>query len=276
MRLRLLSDLHLCFMGDRGKSFIQSLNPDGVDVLCLAGDVMDMHVGFYDTLKLFSDQFRCPIVFVHGNHSFYNSNREVVVNSTLDAVSKIQGVHWLDCSSVTINGQRFLGTPLWYRRSRPPSNILSTEEEWQEGFIREYNTVTKQVYVSRWSDFRWIEDLSSWVYDQNSRALSFLLDNMSENDVVISHMLPSRLCVDVKYERSITNAWFVYDVEPLIVDRKPLVWCFGHTHTSHDFDLGNTRMVCNPLGYITAGEVNVSFDENKTIEVLPRKNNDNA
>jgi hypothetical protein len=31
-------------------------------------------------------------------------------------------------------------------------------------------------------------------------------------------------------------------------------WIFGHTHTKKILDLGNVRLMCNPLGYI--GESN--------------------
>ena len=52
----------------------------------------------------------------------------------------------------------------------------------------------------------------------------------------------------------------------LIEERKPALWVHGHTHTSFNYTIGPTRVVCNPLGYQTAGELNVNFDENLTVE----------
>ena len=39
MRLQLLSDLHFEFHRDGGRSFVDSLDPGGIDVLVLAGDI---------------------------------------------------------------------------------------------------------------------------------------------------------------------------------------------------------------------------------------------
>ena len=64
MRVRVYSDIHVEFMADMGNSFIKSLNPEGVDVLCLAGDICNMSVGFFDTLKLFREQFKCPNMII--------------------------------------------------------------------------------------------------------------------------------------------------------------------------------------------------------------------
>jgi Icc-related predicted phosphoesterase len=34
---------------------------------------------------------------------------------------------------------------------------------------------------------------------------------------------------------------------------RPALWLHGHTHGSCDYKLGDTRVVCNPMGY--PGEV---------------------
>jgi predicted phosphodiesterase len=39
MHIQLLSDLHFEFHADHGQSFVESLDPRGVDVLVLAGDI---------------------------------------------------------------------------------------------------------------------------------------------------------------------------------------------------------------------------------------------
>jgi hypothetical protein len=44
-------------------------------------------------------------------------------------------------------------------------------------------------------------------------------------------------------------------------------WLFGHTHDAMDFQLGSTRLVCNPHGYYNALNDGVGFDPFKTIVV---------
>jgi Icc-related predicted phosphoesterase len=103
------------------------------------------------------------------------------------------------------------------------------------------------------------------VYDENERAIRFLDENLREGDVVVSHYLPSRQSVPVRFERSLSNDWFVCNVEAFILERKPALWIHGHTHDSVDYRIGSTRVVCNPLGY--AGKENDAFDDTLLVEV---------
>ena len=272
MRIRPLSDLHLEFHRDKGEAFIKSLDPKGVDLLVLAGDIAKMSVGFYRVLSMFRKQFDCPIVYVHGNHDFWGSSRAEVLQATRDSVSHLRGVHWLDCESVEIEGHRILGAPLWYGRSRPPPGMMSTDEEWARGIRRFYHPGAKCKIVSTWPDFEEIQGFGDWVYEENARAQKFFLDNLREGDIAVTHMLPSRQCVQPKFERSTTNCFFVSDMTPLIEDRKPALWLHGHTHESVDFRLGATRIVCNPFGYAPGpssreGEVNPRCDLSMVVEV---------
>jgi len=266
LRIRVLSDLHFEFHADQGKEFVKNLNPQGVDVLILAGDITKMRLGFDKTLGMFRRQFPgVPIVYVHGNHEFHESDRKTVVRGTKDAVSKLQGVHWLDCGIVEINGRRILGTPLWYSKHPAPKHtlLLSTDEEWARGLIRK--VTEKGVELDKFTDFKAISGFPDWVYLENARAIKFLTDNVREGDIVVTHMLPTQKSVPDQFRGAINNGWFVCDVEHLIVERKPALWLHGHTHTPQDYMLGQTRIVCNPLGY--PQEMNSAFDDNLTVEV---------
>ena len=57
----------------------------------------------------------------------------------------------------------------------------------------------------------------------------------------------------------------------LIMDHPQIkVWVHGHTHESHDYKIGETRILCNPRGYSTLGnhdQENKNFDINKSFEV---------
>jgi Icc-related predicted phosphoesterase len=274
LRIRVLSDLHFEFHRDEGAEFVHGLDNRGVDLLVLAGDITKMRIGFHKTLKRFRDRFNCPIVYVHGNHEFHESNRETVLRAMKDAMGRLIGVDWLDNRVLTVRTEakaptyRVLGTPLWFDREPPPKNpfLLSTEEEWAHGIIREADE--KGVTKSRpYADFEAIENFHEWVYEENAKAVQFLKDNMREGDIVVTHFLPTQQSVHRKFGASLNNCWFVHDIEPLIVERKPALWIHGHTHESMDYRIGSTRVVCNPFGYVTEGELNESFDENFTVEV---------
>ena len=54
----------------------------------------------------------------------------------------------------------------------------------------------------------------------------------------------------------------------MIADMENTTWLFGHTHDAMDFELGNTRLVCNPHGYYGSSEPGTNgFDPFKTIVV---------
>jgi Icc-related predicted phosphoesterase len=268
LNLRELSDLHFEFHADSGKEFIRGLNPRGADVLVLAGDITKMRIGFVNTLGLFRKQFpKTPIVWTHGNHEFHESDREAVIRASRNAVDKIQGLHWLDCGIVEIGGRRILGTPLWFALKPAPKHplLLSTDEEWGRGIIRTVNE--KGVEEKPYADFAAIENLHTWVYEENRRAIKFLTDNMREGDIVVTHFAPSQQSVTPKFKEALSNCWFVSDIEPLIEERKPALVIHGHTHNSFDYMIGPTRVVCNPLGYLSRGEWNRDFDDNFTVSV---------
>ena len=254
MRILPLSDLHFEHHRDHGREFVASLDPHGVDLLVLAGDISRMDIGIEDSLTLFRKRFRCPIVYVHGNHEYFFSDRASVVRATKHAVRKLQGVHWLEGDIVEIDGQRILGTTLWYGPAPVPKGhplLLSTDAEWARGRIR---TVTERgAEVSTYPDFAAIEDFIPWVYGDHDRAVRFLTDNLREGDVVVTHFLPSQKSVVRRFVGAPSNCWFVTDVEPLIAERKPALWINGHTHDALDYRIGPTRVVCNPLGYVTLG-----------------------
>lgn len=185
-----------------------------------------------------------------------------------DAVSHLKGVYWLDCNVVEIAGRRFVGTPMWFARKPAPQHphLLSTDEEWQRGIVR---SVSERGMEDPWTfaDFEAIENFDTWVYEENGRAVKFLAENVREGDIVVTHHLPSQKSVHEQYRGALSNCWYVSDVEILIEERKPALWVHGHTHVSLDYQIGPTRVVCNPFGYVSKGEFNHDFDENLIIEV---------
>ena len=47
-------------------------------------------------------------------------------------------------------------------------------------------------------------------------------------------------------------------VDEVIESAQPALWVHGHTHSSADYQVGDTRVVCNPYGYYRH-EVNTEF-----------------
>lgn len=240
MKIRILSDLHFEFHADFGKSFIDSMNSE-CDVLVIAGDMATNRI-IYNSLNMLCSKFK-RVVYVHGNHEYYGSNRGDVNITMSKSIKKNSNLTWLNENILYIEGHRIIGLPLWFQRS-----FLSERLQ------------------RMWSDFHYIANFKNWVYEQNTSNMEFLNKELRKDDIVITHYLPSQKSVHEKFHDSETNAFFVCDMEQLIVERCPKLWIHGHTHDSFDYKIGSTRVVCNPFGYANHSE-NPNFIESMDITV---------
>ena len=226
MKILTLSDTHFEFHRDFGKQFIADLNRD-TDVVVLAGDI-DNSRGLRRSLIAICKHFDgIPVIYVSGNHDFYHSNRENVLR-TMEAISgHHKNLRWLDNTGICIDGQWFLGTPLWFRDG--PRNIL---------------------HRSALNDFHLIQHYSGWVYKENEKAIKFLEGNVTGESIVVTHHIPCEMSIPAIYKNDTLTKFFLCEMHDLILDRGPKLWIHGHTHTATEYQFGKyTRIVCNPLGY---------------------------
>ena len=243
MRIQLLSDLHFEFHHDNGQSFIRSLDPRGVDVLVLAGDIAGAD-GLFDALRMICRQFHdSPVIYVYGNHEFYHASLLRICPIARMVESHMPNFHWLENSIIQLDGFRFLGATLWFPRS-------------------DADRKTKLLL----NDFNCIQDFESWVYDENLKAVGFLRQNLQPGDIVVTHHIPSPSCVSERYKDSALNPFFVCDLTKLILERRPRLWMFGHTHDTIEATIGVTEMRCNPFGYAYRN-LNPRFQDRLIIEV---------
>jgi Icc-related predicted phosphoesterase len=251
MKILPISDLHFEFQADHGKAFVESLSPD-YDVVVIAGDMTMHKYGISEALRLFCNKYR-NVVFVPGNHEYYASDRGRVNVSLRKAKAHFPNLHVLENDVAEIEGHRFLGTTMWFKR-----------------------TMMTDLLAPSWSDFLSIHGLFNWVYKQNEEALNFLQLEMKTGDIVVTHHLPSVRSVHEKYKYEQTNCFYVCDVDDLIVRREPALWIHGHTHESNDYVIGKTRVVCNPYGYdkvvidkhgVETTLLNENFQRNLVVEL---------
>jgi len=240
MKLRVVSDLHFEFHAHAGRDLLASQVTGGdYDVLVVAGDLASSHV-LAHSISILASKTKCPILFVTGNHEFYGSNRKIVLDICRALERIYPQLRFLDNAIAEIDGVRFLGSPLWFRKTDAPKWPMN--------------------------DFTTIERFEEWVYTENFKALAFFKEELEPLDVVITHYLPTEKSIHSDYKGSLLNPFFLCDVTSLIVSRKPRLWIHGHTHRSCDYQVAETRVVCNPYGY-AAHEENPAFDPTLTVEV---------
>jgi Icc-related predicted phosphoesterase len=242
MKFTIMSDLHLEFHEDNGIGFIESLDPKDNDAIILAGDIAEKEF-LGPVIALLCAKYP-HVIMVPGNHEYYGSDAGTV-SFNFDLIKESHSnFHLLDNDVLELDGQRFVGTTLWYPYVSPHKTI-------------------------GWSDFRYILKFGDWVWEENKKSVNFLTDNVEKDDIVITHYLPSAKCIAKKYEEDPSNVFYLTNMEALIEERKPKIWVHGHTHTHVDVKVHDTRVIANPRGYTMFHETveENGFDDQLTIEV---------
>lgn len=241
MKIQVVSDLHLEHQDDNGVGLINSFNPEGVDALVVAGDLCNEHQ-LDQVVALLCSRFPV-VIYVPGNHEYYDSGFKRVWKVLHRLNDTFKNLHLLERSALSIGSKHVLGTTLWFPE-------LPDNEKYEDAF----------------SDFIVINKLKDWVYRENRASVKYLEDNLQEGDVVITHHFPSYQSIGKRFVGDPFNRFFICSMEKLILERKPSLWIHGHTHDSFDYQLGDTRILCNPHGY-TGHERNVHFKNNLVIDI---------
>ena len=260
MRLYVLSDLHL--ESDRTWRF-----PDDVgdfDVAVFAGDVDGSVRRSVEALRDAPVLKGKPVVLVAGNHEHYGS---VFQDNLEDGLAAAQGtnVHLMDRATLVIEGVRFIGATLWtdyaLLGTTRASMVLAGREMNDHALIR-YREAGG--HVSRFMPWH--------ARAEHRGDLAYLRESLSEphdgKTVVVTHHLPSPSSIGMRFQNSPLNPAFASDLDALILAKAPSLWIHGHTHSTCDYRLGETRVLCNPLGYRTFGRPleNGAFDAKLIVE----------
>jgi predicted phosphodiesterase len=245
MKLQVMSDLHFEMHADGGAQFIRQLDPTGVDLLVLAGDItMAQHYGELESVfEPLASKYK-RILYVPGNHEYYKSSPKQVAGNLTMLARNLPGVVIPWNETVVIGGQRFFAGTMWFRPE--PMGELNKR------FM---------------NDFSMIEGFEPWVYDQNVAFEKALATQVEPGDIVVTHHLPTPASVPPRFARSAINAFFVSDMTDYVRDLRPKLWIHGHTHDRCDYVIGDTRVIANPFGYPKELRSNEMFEPALHVEI---------
>jgi Icc-related predicted phosphoesterase len=223
--------------------------PKDADVAVVAGDVQndELLIELGNTL---------PTVYVAGNHDYYGHEYHERLEELRDLPSS--QLYVLENDELVLGDVRFLGCTLWtdynredpfamaYARDRMNDHIqirIKTDEE--SYYFSPNDALNLHKMSKKWLDGRFSEPFSG-------------------KTVIITHHCPSERSVSAKYVGDPLNHAFFSDLEPEIEEWQPDLWIHGHTHTSFDYQIGKTRVICNPHGY---PRENAEFNPNLIVEI---------
>lgn len=233
MKIQVVSDLHQEFG-------YTEINFEKADVVTFAGDI---NIGIKGIQWIQSKIKNSPVVYVLGNHEYYKGSYPKTLNKIIDLATNTN-VHVLENKSVEINGITFHGATLWtnfelFGNARINGSICQ-EKMNDYKLIRRDPTYSKlrsiDTYCIHQASIKWLE---------NS-----LRNSTTEQNIVVTHHAPSINSIPVPYRDDIVSSAYASNLETFILTYQPDYWIHGHVHVPIKYKIGNTKIICNPHGYI--------------------------
>jgi Icc-related predicted phosphoesterase len=283
MKIALASDVHLEF------GQLEIANTEGADVLILSGDICvandlnervdpkilvrsDKSSLYHAFFQKCSEEFK-QVIYIAGNHEHYHGDYAKSIPRIRANLAYLKNLHFLDKEFVTFDDVTFIGGTLWTDMNKEdPSTLFSIKGYMNDFQIiknsdRELNFKTP-VYgikkdgstdytkvVSHKFDVRVAKFSPEDSVVDHKAMLAFIDETIAgsqEKFVVVGHHSPSKLSTKPQYEKDVmVNGAYSSDLSEFILDHPQIkMWTHGHTHHEFDYMIGDTRVVCNPRGYI--------------------------
>ena len=242
------------------------------------GDMPHSHkaASFVDFFRNASRNFK-NVVYVMGNHEHYNYDFKYTASDLKKNLSTYENIHLLDNECKEIEGVTFVGGTMWTdMNKRDPITLLHMRDMMND--FRIIKNSNKQTYrkvplykekegggyeldekgymiqigmkmkeePSRFSPEDAVEQFEKFV------EYAKLVTEGDKKTVVCTHHSPSLQSCHPRYKHdSVMNGGYHSDLEEFIMARPNIkLWTHGHTHEDFDYMVGETRVVCNPRGYI--------------------------
>ena len=299
MKIALASDLHLEFgpitLNNEENADVLVLAGD----ICVAKHFVDGNPTYLQHLAKEYRQFfdhvtrEFPqVVYILGNHEFYSGDVAKTYNILREHLD-YSNLHILEKETWTHQGHTFVCGTLWTDMDDSNSLTMSYCKDAMNDFreVRNSNRMTVRrvpLYMenSLYTDdgknggkyikdekgnlipngVKFKEESSRWSPEdsvEDHRKMMDYIDHATREPgsyIVVGHHCPSELSVADCYKGNLLNGAFRSRLDDFIAYRPQIqLWLHGHTHHNFDYEIGSTRVVCNPRGYIEHEAIADSF-----------------
>lgn len=257
MRLHIFSDLHIDFNQSMASHKLVDDTTEA-DAAIVAGDTRH---GLAAGLKYLRKRFPAPkpLIVIAGNHEFYGSDRATELTAGRMAAAHLD-IHFLENETVVLGGVRFLGATLWTDYDFWGEETRDVAMDAARIGLNDHRLIA----AAPGSPMAFQPEVARNLHVASRRFLKLTLQQPFPGPtVVVTHHLPHEKSLNRRFAADPLTAAFVSDLSELIAFQ-PELWVHGHTHTSFDYRVGLTRVLCNPRGY---GTENGAYDPGLVVEV---------
>lgn len=267
MKIQLVSDLHMEFAP------IDPITNAGADILVLSGDILVAErfkrseaspyfaqaSGWRTWMEATCADFE-QVFFILGNHEHYDGNFYETYDILRDQFAHIQNLTILDNMTTHYHGFGIFGGTLWTDFDHDNFKAMLVRDG-----LNDYKLIKGRGY-------RKLMPSETQQYHVNSLRKIEGLCGAYDRVLVFGHHGPSYQSISREYRGSPLNPGYVSHLDRFIEGHSQVkLWTHGHVHSSHDYVIGDTRIVANPRGYAhlnkTGAPENADFDPNLVITV---------
>jgi Calcineurin-like phosphoesterase len=235
--VQIYSDVHIDHMPN-------GLPKAASEYLILAGDLCNFKT-LHESLEKVSKAYK-HVWYTPGNHEHWGSSIKATDALIETRCAALGNITYLRPGAVEdCLGTPIVGCTLWYDFDNNPVRCFD---------------LNYMPDISQISDIRTLDKM----FEVGIEHEAWLRKAVTKDCIVVTHYCPSWKSCHPIYRSANTNAAFIHDVEDLIIAEQPKYWIHGHTHKCFDYNIDNTRVICNAHGY--PGERN-HFSKSFTIEI---------
>jgi predicted phosphohydrolase len=236
MKIQYCSDLHLEFKRNKEFLLANPLKPTG-EILLLAGDIvplaaLEQHKDFFNFV---ADNFEYTY-WIAGNHEYYHYDLGKKTDPLLEKIRS--NVLLVNNQTIRYKEVNLICTTLW--SDIKPLHEWEVEQSVSDFYLIKYNgtKLTAGIFNQLHQDCR-------------NFLQSALKENEGQQNIVMTHHVPTMLHYPVYFRNSPINDAFAVEMQDFILESDAAYWLYGHHHCNvADFTIGHTNMITNQLGYV--------------------------
>lgn len=239
MKISIASDLHLEFQS------LNLVNDSKSEVLVLAGDVVSFLGENFDQYQEFFLNVSAEwehVIYILGNHEYYGSYIEHTESILRDYLKPFPNIYILNNSSLDIGEFCFVGGTLWTNLNN--NNPLTSIYLLSSKILNDFKMIRIGSGPGR-------KLLPSDTYQYHIKTMEVIEQSEHNKVIVVTHHAPSFRSISPEYSHLYhLNGGFASDLDNFILKHNNIkIWIHGHIHHESDYNIGDTRIICNPRGH---------------------------